>query len=59
MRDYFRYLSFFFLGISENLINFICSVVHYYPAFDIQYKFWSKTSGHSKRKFLAKIKGNG
>jgi hypothetical protein len=59
MPDYIRFIIFFFLGIIENLINFIFSIIHIYPRVDIQYLFWNATNKAAKKKFLNKLKKHG
>jgi len=59
MPDYIRFIIFFFLGIIENLINFIFSIIHIYPKVDIQYIFWNYANNTLKKSFLNKLKTNG
>jgi hypothetical protein len=56
MSEYIRFIIFFFLGIWENIINFIFSLIRVYPAIDIQFKYWGWTMDNSKKKFLNKLK---
>jgi hypothetical protein len=56
MFEYRRHLIFFFLGIIENIINFMFSVFHIYPKVDFQFKYWESTSKTAKKNFLNKIK---
>jgi len=56
MFEYLRFIIFFFLGILENIINFMFSIIRVYPALDIQFKYWDFTMDSSKKRFLTKLK---
>jgi len=59
MGGYFRFIIFFFLGIIENLINFLFSIIHIYPRVDIQFPFLQYSNKNAKKSFLNKLKNNG
>tara|TARA_R110000868_G_scaffold13711_1_gene63537 strand:- start:12556 stop:12738 length:183 start_codon:yes stop_codon:yes gene_type:complete len=54
-----RHLVFFFLGIIENLVNFLGAFFHIYIKADFQFKYWESTKNKAKKNFLSKIKNNG
>jgi hypothetical protein len=54
--SYFRYIIYFLLGIIENTINFLFSIIHIYPKVDITYYFWDATNNWTKQRFLDSIK---
>lgn len=56
MFQYKRHLIFFFLGIWENIINFMFSLAGIYPGYDFQFKYWTKTAEEAKKRFLDKLK---
>ncbi len=59
MFQYKRHLIFFFLGIWENIINFMFSIAGVYPGLDFQFKYWNSTMDKSKKDFLNKLKKDG
>jgi hypothetical protein len=59
MFQYKRHIIFFFLGIWENLINFMFSLFRIYPQLDFQFKYWNLTMEESKKRFLNNLKSDG